>query len=61
MAADFDVNELVLTVIDQAHTIRRLSTELDGLTRRNAELEGRLADHEAKGVADEIMAEAPKK
>lgn len=69
------VNDLVLTIVDQAGTIRRMGVALDerdqqiaGLVQANGELQKQLADTRTnieqskaeRAVADEIAAAAPR-
>jgi cell division protein FtsB len=58
MPGNFDVNELVTTLVDQAHQVRRLNdmvvgqqAEIERLAQENAQLRG---DAEAHDVAKDI-------
>lgn len=64
MASSFDTDELVRTIVDQAHQNRRLNDitveqqrTIEGLAAANAELQQTI---EAQRVAAEIAAEAPR-
>lgn len=64
MPANLDTNELVLTIVDQAHQIRRLTDLNESLNQMLAQAHARIDQlekaEEARKVADDIVAEAPR-
>lgn len=64
MAHNLDPNELILTIVDQAHQIRRMNDMVVGAEAKIAMLEALVGQHKAElenaKVAREINEAAPK-